>query len=38
MQLKGLEKNFLVHEKELLAIIRALKKWWSNLLGIPVTV
>jgi RNase H-like domain found in reverse transcriptase len=33
MQLKGAEKNYPVHEKELLAIIRALKKWRSNLLG-----
>jgi hypothetical protein len=38
MQLKGLEKNYPVHEKELLAIIHALKKWRSNLLGIPITV
>ena len=27
MQLKGAEKNYPVHEKELLAIIRVLKKW-----------
>ena len=33
MQLKGAEKNYPVHEKELLAIIRALKKWRSDLLG-----
>lgn len=33
MQLKAVEKNYPVHEKELLAIIRALKKWRSNLLG-----
>jgi hypothetical protein len=33
MQLKGAEKNYPVHEKELLAIIRALKKWHSDLLG-----
>jgi hypothetical protein len=38
MQLKGAEKNYPVHEKELLAIIRALKKWRSNLLGIPIYV
>ena len=33
MQLKGAEKNYPVHEKELLAIIRALRKWRSDLLG-----
>jgi hypothetical protein len=33
MQLKPAEKNYPVHEKELLAIIRALKKWRSDLLG-----
>lgn len=33
MQLKNTEKNYLVHEKELLVIIHALKKWWSDLLG-----
>ena len=33
MQLKAAEKNYPVHEKELLAIIRALKKWRSDLLG-----
>ena len=38
MQLKGAEKNYPVHEKELLAIIRALKKWRSDLLGIPIYV
>src|SRR3984957_8971261 len=36
MQLKGPDKNYPVHEKELLAIIRALKKWRSDLLGIPI--
>jgi hypothetical protein len=30
---KGAELNYLVHEKELLAIVRALAKWWSELLG-----
>jgi RNase H-like domain found in reverse transcriptase len=34
MQLKEAENNYPVHEKELLAIIRALKKWCSDLLGI----
>ena len=33
MQLKAAEKNYPVHEKELLAIIHALKKWRSDLLG-----
>jgi hypothetical protein len=33
MQLKGTEKNYPIYEKELLAIIRMLKKWWANLLG-----
>jgi hypothetical protein len=33
MQLKVAEKNYPIHEKELLAIIRALKKWRSDLLG-----
>jgi hypothetical protein len=33
MQLKDAEKNYPVHEKELLAIICALKKWHSDLLG-----
>jgi hypothetical protein len=38
MQLKGAEKNYPVHEKELLAIVRALKKWRSDLLGGPIWV
>ena len=38
MQLKGAERNYPVHEKEMLAIIRALKKWRSDLLGIPIMV
>jgi hypothetical protein len=33
MQFKGPELNYPVHEKELLAIIRALRKWRSDLLG-----
>ena len=33
LQLKPAEKNYPVHEKELLAIIHALKKWCSDLLG-----
>jgi hypothetical protein len=38
MQLKGAEKNYPVHEKELLAIVRALKKWRSDLLGTQIYV
>ena len=38
MQLKGTEKNYLVHKKELLAIICALKKWQSDLLSIPIII
>jgi hypothetical protein len=33
MQLKDAQKNYPVHEKEMLAIVRALKKWHSDLLG-----
>ena len=33
MQLKGAEKNYPVHEKEMLAIVRALKKWRTDLMG-----
>jgi hypothetical protein len=29
------KKNYPVHEKELLAVIRTLKKWRTDLLGIP---
>ena len=29
-----MEKNYPVHEKELLAIIKSLKKWRSYLLGV----
>ena len=38
MQLKGAEKNYPVHEKELLAIVHFLKKWRADLLGIPIIV
>jgi len=37
-QLKGAELNYPVHEKELLAIIRGLKKWRLDLLGMHVHV
>lgn len=33
MQLKGAELNYPVHEKEMLVIIRALKKWRVDLMG-----
>ena len=33
MQLKGAEKNYPVHKKELLVIIRVLRKWRADLLG-----
>ena len=32
-QLNDAEKNYPVHEKELLAIIKVLKNWRSHLLG-----
>src|SRR6266404_8258756 len=35
---KGVELNYPVHEKELLAIIRALKKWHAEILGHPIQV
>jgi hypothetical protein len=38
MTFKGAELNYPVHEKELLAIIRALKKWRTDLIGVPFTV
>lgn len=38
MQLHAAEQNYPIHEKELLAIVRALKKWWSDLLGTEFTV
>ncbi|GBE82209.1 hypothetical protein SCP_0405920 [Sparassis crispa] len=34
----GAEPNYPVHEKELLAIMRALKKWHIDLLGVPFTI
>ncbi|KAJ8462837.1 hypothetical protein ONZ51_g10648 [Trametes cubensis] len=37
-QLKAAELNYPVHEKELLAIVRALKKWRIDLLGVPFTI
>ena len=38
MTFKGAELNYPVHEKELLAIIRALKKWRADLIGVPFTI
>jgi len=38
MQLNDAQKRYPVHEKELLAIIRALKKWRADLLGGPIAV
>jgi hypothetical protein len=38
MPLRGAELNYPVHEKELLGIVRALKKWRPDLLGSSFTV
>jgi hypothetical protein len=38
MQLKAAEKNYPIHEKEFLAIVCALKKWRSDLLGSTIYV
>jgi hypothetical protein len=38
MTFKGAELNYPVHEKELLAIIRSLRRWRSDLIGSPVYV
>ena len=35
MTFKAAELNYPVHEKEMLAIIRALKKWRTDLIGVP---
>lgn len=35
---KGAELNYPMHKKELLAIIHALKKWCTNLLGFQFKV
>ncbi|PSR82057.1 hypothetical protein PHLCEN_2v6127 [Hermanssonia centrifuga] len=37
-QFSGAELNYPVHKKELLAIVRALRKWRMDLLGVPFTV
>jgi hypothetical protein len=36
--LKDAQLNYPVHEKELLAIIRALQKWHSDLLSTPICI
>jgi len=38
MTFKGAQLNYPVHEKEMLAIIRALTKWRVDLLGIPFLI
>ena len=38
MTLKGAQLNYPVHEKEMLAVIRALTKWRVDLLGVPFLV
>jgi hypothetical protein len=38
MQLSPAQRNYPVHEKEMLAIVRALEKWRNEVLGCPVTV
>jgi hypothetical protein len=38
MALKAAQLNYPVHEKEMLVIIRALQKWRSDLLGVPITI
>ena len=35
---KGTELNYPVHEKEMLAIIRVLKRWRSDLIGTPFLI
>jgi hypothetical protein len=37
-QLKDVQLNYTTHEKELLAIIHALSKWHSDLLGSPIII
>jgi hypothetical protein len=38
MTFKGAELNYPVHEKEMLAIVRALRKWRSDLIGVPFLI
>jgi hypothetical protein len=36
--LKGAELNYPVHEQEMLSIVRALKKWKTDLIGAHITI
>jgi len=38
MTFKGAQLNYPVHEKEMLAVIRALSKWKTDLLGVPFLI
>jgi hypothetical protein len=38
MQLNDAQKHYPIHEKELLVIIRVLKKWRADLLGGPISI
>jgi hypothetical protein len=38
MMFKGVELNYPVHKKEMLAIIHALNKWCSDLIRVPVII
>ncbi|GBE81436.1 reverse transcriptase-RNase H-integrase [Sparassis crispa] len=38
MQLNSAKKNYPIHEKELLTVICALKKWRADLIGMPMQV
>jgi hypothetical protein len=38
MTFNNAELNYPIHEKEMLAIICALDKWWSDLVSIPFTI
>jgi hypothetical protein len=38
MTFKGAELNYAVHEKELLAIIRGLRRWHTDIIGCPVLI
>jgi hypothetical protein len=38
MQLSPAQRNYPVHEKEMLTIVRSLEKWRNEVLGCPITV